>query len=315
MSRRNDNGGSLELLLDTITNTFGGIVFLAMLVALLLRTTSRQTAKGVHSEPPMPAVERATLEVRLAQLEQEVDDLRGLIDSRASAARVTPERIPHSELADAVAALNGALAIKAQASLATLDHQRAESAANDDVKSLEQGRELAEADLADALQRRVAAREEAAELARIALQLDRPPGPTVIEQTVALPTLRSTTKRQLGLYVRYGRIFMMHRWRAGQRLGPNTEQFIVTSGTPPVARPKPQAGILVNPDTIERELLAILKPFSSQGFVVAAVVFDDSFDAFQTIKATLVALGYEYFPIPLKAGESVLDSGGRGAAQ
>ena len=37
-NRRRAGDSSLELLLDTITNTFGGILFLAILVSLLLRT-------------------------------------------------------------------------------------------------------------------------------------------------------------------------------------------------------------------------------------------------------------------------------------
>ena len=44
MSRRkqqNDNG-SLELLLDTICNTFGGILFISLLVVILLNTTSEK---------------------------------------------------------------------------------------------------------------------------------------------------------------------------------------------------------------------------------------------------------------------------------
>ena len=45
------------------------------------------------------------------------------------------------------------------------------------------------------------------------------------------------------------------------------------------------------------------------------VIFEDSFDVFQLIKAAIVQNGYEYRPIPLKPGESVVDSGGRGEAQ
>jgi hypothetical protein len=47
---------SLELLLDTICNTFGGIVFLAMLVCLLLT----QTRRGAEAEAT-PAGPQAAL--------------------------------------------------------------------------------------------------------------------------------------------------------------------------------------------------------------------------------------------------------------
>ena len=41
MSRKpNDDDGSLELLLDTICNTFGGVLFISILVILLLNLSS-----------------------------------------------------------------------------------------------------------------------------------------------------------------------------------------------------------------------------------------------------------------------------------
>ena len=55
MSRRaEDDGGSLELLLDTICNTFGGIVFISILVVMLLNFTQEETLP----RPPDPELQR-----------------------------------------------------------------------------------------------------------------------------------------------------------------------------------------------------------------------------------------------------------------
>ena len=64
---------SLELLLDTITNTFGGILFLALLVVVLLQMTSEATSV----EAPNPEVIDALneLEVQLIAVTRQRDEL------------------------------------------------------------------------------------------------------------------------------------------------------------------------------------------------------------------------------------------------
>jgi hypothetical protein len=124
----------------------------------------------------------------------------------------------------------------------------------------------------------------------------------------------------VGLYVRFDRIFMMHTWKNGERLGPNTEQFVIAplpdgNSARQVARPKPATGMLVNADTITADLRRLLQSFPPDRFVVSMVVFEDSFDVFQLIKAAIVRNGYEYRPISLRPGGSVVDHGGRGEAQ
>ena len=76
MARRRSTGDSdsLELLLDTICNVFGGIILMAILVVLLTQTTA-----GRLPDPEPEDVERAFLVQRMRferrQLEQRLDDL------------------------------------------------------------------------------------------------------------------------------------------------------------------------------------------------------------------------------------------------
>lgn len=49
--RRTTSADSLELLLDTICNTFGGVLFIAILVVILLRMTGES-----EEETPVPTV-------------------------------------------------------------------------------------------------------------------------------------------------------------------------------------------------------------------------------------------------------------------
>lgn len=62
---------SLELLLDTVTNTFGGILFLALLVAILLQKTSPSPSADDSNEnqvEPLSSTAHAEMDVRVNAL-------------------------------------------------------------------------------------------------------------------------------------------------------------------------------------------------------------------------------------------------------
>lgn len=318
--RRRSDGGSLELLLDTITNTFGGILFIAILLSLLLKSSSRTArATGSRAEP-ISAVEQAELESRVADLQQSAASLRQRVASAPQPGDSQADDPLLSKLSAAASQVEEAVATRAEAVRNTIESQREAATAVQQFETLEEERKSVVQRMAEAESRFAAAREEAARLAQAAIQLDRPPGATEIEQTVGLPSLRPSSKAEVAIYVRFDRIFLMHAWRNGVRLGPNTEQFVIVplpagDGARQVARPKPAAGLPVNASTIADELGRLLQPFPPDRFVISMVVFEDSFDIFQLIKAAIVRNGYEYRPIPLRPGESVVDSGGRGEAQ
>lgn len=319
--RRRADDSSLELLLDTITNTFGGILFIAILLSLLLKSSSRTAREAATRVEPMSAVEQAELESQVADLQQDVESLRRRVAAAASEPGDSQaEDSELGKLSAAAAAVEAAVLERAEAVRNTLEHQREAAAATEQFEMLEQDRKMIEDRLAEAEHRLAAAREEAAKLAEAALQIDRPQGPTEIEQTVSLPSLRPSLKTEVALYVRFDKIFMMHSWRNGERQGPNTDQFVIVptpsgDGVRQVARPKPDTGMDVNADTITDDLRRMLQSFPPNKFVVSVVVFEDSFDVFQLIKASIVRNGYEYRPIPLSPGQSIVDTGGRGEAQ
>lgn len=310
--RRADS--SLELLLDTITNTFGGILFLAILVALLVRTTSPTQADATADCEPLTVVEAARLTVKIKELEASIAAIR----RRATLPRPVPSVTDSRSLAtldDATRRLEGALHERATSLENTARLQQETAATRARVEELEEQREAVENDLAEKLLRRDAARAEAAELSRTALQLDRPPGETVIEQTVGLPRIHPTDKDEVAVYVRFGRLYTMHRWDHGNRLGPNTDQFVVIPGPPQVARPKPTAGDPIDPASIDGDMVRLFGGFTPQRYYVTCVVFEDSFDVFQVLKAALVRKGFEYRLIPRRPGQPVYDTGGSGEAQ
>src|SRR5688500_11906818 len=73
--RRTQPPDSLDLLLDTITNAFGGILFLAILVVLLMQKNRHRFDSSVNEDPGAPE--------RLAQLRTEIAIRRRTLESQS----------------------------------------------------------------------------------------------------------------------------------------------------------------------------------------------------------------------------------------
>ena len=205
MARSRDTiDASLELLLDTITNTFGSVLFITMLVAVLLRMSGRSETQP----PPISRTEQARTEARVAELSAEAERLKATLDSLpvtdSTLARVEADIVAVAQETARLMAEDTALAVEIvrdQESMATLEQQVA-----DTTRSLERIDPLAD----EEARRRRQAETEAAELARSAVELDRPVDPTLIVQTAQLPELSTTQKDQIGLLMHYGRVYVMH---------------------------------------------------------------------------------------------------------
>lgn len=304
--------GSLDLLLDTITNTFGSILFITILVALLLRFSGHVSSRKVE----VSKADQARAQARLAELSAEVNRLKATLDFIPQ----SDSEVVRIERSIAAAAQELAAVFQEDAAAATeisddqdyivSVHQRLASLSQE----LERLRPLAD----ESAQQRAKAEETAANLAALASELDRPIDPERIEQTATLPELTSTSKKQIGLFMRYGRVYVMHQWSpAGMRLGPNTDHFVISTRPDgnQSAKARPDAGCLADQATIKSALREILRGFPPDNWVVGLVVNEDSFPQFQTVKSTLVALGYQYEPFPIEVGNGAWDMGGSARGQ
>lgn len=310
MARKHESvDGSLDLLLDTITNTFGSVLFITMLVAILLRTA------GIvrDEESPPSKIDQARTEAQINELTAEVERLRAKLDalppSDPNLARVEAETAKAAEDTARVLAEDAAVAAEAAA-----DQERAIDLARrlaEIHEKLEKLKPLVE----DQAECRRKAEEHAAELAKVAIELDRPVDPTRITQTARLPELMATKKEQFGIFMRYGRVYVMHdRGPNGERLGPNTQHFAISSRPDgrQVAQARPDTGYIADGATVTKTMRDILRRHPADAWVVAVIVHEDSFAQFQTVKSALVSLGYQYEPIIVRRDGGVWDSGGTG---
>ena len=90
MSRRDSLPNSLELLLDTMCNTFGGIVFIA--IALVIITQVAQKVLTATAELRATPEAKQALREQNAQLEQEIEELKAELQEQALAARCSAEK-------------------------------------------------------------------------------------------------------------------------------------------------------------------------------------------------------------------------------
>jgi hypothetical protein len=300
MSRRRAVGdSSLELLLDTICNTFGGVLFLAMLVSLMLTQTRRRT-DGSPADPT-PAVATADLtrlDTRREDLARELEALSDQVRQARRAARVldvpdadellaameTAERqasgleVRRTELLAAVAS-DQAAATKARAAKAVDERER---------RRLEEEAEQVRKRLA-------AATEDRESLVAAAIRIrDKDASSATVRTSGRAPLMRGTQKTEFGLLIRYGRLYLMKRL-FGDSMVINTADFSLAPGLlRNEARAKPHAGVdLTSDDGLDAGLRRITADFPSSSWYVCLVVHPDSFEEYLTAKHWLVDHGYE----------------------
>lgn len=299
MSRRRAvKQDSLELLLDTICNTFGGVLFIAIMVVMLLA----QSGHGPEGVVPAPAPEELEAQSReLAELSAEVLRKQEIQASQAALVKsLAPDAI--RELIERRKALLAEL-VKQQAAV---DAQQAQNATV--VASV--ARTQAEIDklLADL---KAAQRQETE--ARTLLASEQA-GRT---KDVRLPRQhRADDKRELAVILRYGRLYLWHDYDLQMgRTGLNLRDFVIISdaGDHLVTRPKPTAGIPLD-DTPEcrAAIDKLLRRFDPRRFALGTIVRPDSYAAFQYFRSRALALGFEYRLLPTDSDSPISDRGGSG---
>ena len=293
--RRAAAGDSLELLLDTICNTFGGIVFIALLIVLLLRETGSLTA-----EAPREPVAPDEIERLAGEFDSITAELAALRTAEADLARRSEVFAP-GDIQDLLKQRN---TLVARAGELRTDRDRWISENASATAEMIRGEEELQKRLADL----PIARQEVAQLEA---DLDAARESKVEE--IRNPLVRGATAfRNLGLIVRYGRVYVWHRYSAtGRRLGLNTDEFVVVADETDtlVTHPDPTKGIPLTPGMVTTESLRQrLRPFPSSRWYCEVVVRPDSFDEFPILRDALIAEGYEYRLMPTNG--SVVDRGG-----
>lgn len=296
---RKQQADSLELLLDTICNTFGGVVFIAILVVILLQAAGDQHPTEEKVETEVSAEELADLTHRLTAVTTALDSLRAAQESQdALMARLAPE-----ESQSLVRSRNESredrheLEVAREQLIATIaERQTTIQVVKSELSAINTEQQAAKSRLSE-LQEQINRERDAR------------------REDIRLPVVHSNARlRRLGVILRYGRLYVWHRYdKRGNRLGLNTDEFVILEENESgyITTPKPNAGIplMENAET-RRRILQRLSHFPSGQTAVEVVVRPDSYTHFQHFRDILREKGYDYRLMPMDNDVPVIDRGG-----
>lgn len=287
--RRRESASSLDLLLDTICNTFGGVVFMAILVVVLLRMTSE-----THGDAP-PDAERqealAALEARREEAAARLATLRQAADQQAKLlAQVTkPENQPALAKLDETKRQRDKLNQERLNRLGEISQAQIEiNRVATEMATLDASLKVLPdkvAKLESALANEVAARSQAARL----------------------PMQRDTDKDEAPLLVREGRLHTVYLFGDDGTVVFNSAECEEHKGQVREVTTRPGSGLkLDDSDAVRREIEVRLANLEADSFYLAIFVWPDSFAEFRKLKEVIVDRRFEYRLVPMRADGKVV---------
>jgi len=295
MRRASDqHNESLDLLLDTITNTFGGVLFIAILVTVLLQFTGR-----AHEE------KHSTSDIETNPLELE-SELRQTLAERDSLQRALAEQEAMSELFDKPHLRQQFREVSAlRRKRDALDRDRLEAIQQitqkqSDVDKTRQELEELEDTLAEA--------EKEAVRAEQSLRSEV----TNRTQTARLPKTKSSSKLSVALVMRYDRLYFKHK-PGGTILSRelNLDDFVIIDEDDETVTitPRPDRGISVDGSDASNNVIARrLSNLDPTIVRLDIAVWEDSFDMFVHTKNIMIERGFDYRLVPIGEGGSVIET-------
>lgn len=285
MPRNRDSSSedSLELLLDTICNVFGGIIFIAMLVAILTSAVKVDSTPIEETPQPLQAKERA----ERSELQREILDYENAIK----------ELIKTSETLDSEALRQ-----------AWAEHVALSKMQQEAEQKIEQTQQwLAEAKKIEAENKQLQAKQNELET-KVETVLYRLVNSKQADP-IRLPTARRTTKAQIVLILFKNRIHWVSLGSSGE-LFPGRKSPDVTISSILVAEkvtPRPGGGFSLAANPMQtRRFAELINASSPQSHYFDLYVFQDSVAQFQQFKAAVLSMGYSYNVHPFEGDGSVL---------
>lgn len=283
--RRQRPNDSLDMLLDTMCNTFGGIIMLAVLVTLL---TSRER----HGSAATASDTQETLQRRLAMAQENLQQALQLQTSLQTKANDGRWKKQVSLLATRQQIQDE---IKTIRELAAQNAKELDASASSDpadrMKALNSQLMAAQTRKAETQNSLAASKENVNRLNTRLAGLDKQASDLVSEsqRQLRLPKEHETSKRVIFVIARYGRIYACRN----SDLSRNETDIDWTSVlTSEIAEPKPGKGISPVENAIG--LKRYFGNLSESSVYVVFCVFDDSFPAFIRAKQIATEFGLAY---------------------
>jgi len=276
---------SLDLILDIVCNTFGCVVLLSLLVALMGRGTVRTLEHKLQTLKERVYVAQMQYENRMLQTE--------LMALKSALQNLPSEMASSAELGQK---------LQEQLSRVTKELEFLEKTVLDAKKQHHQ------------LEKELQALEGTNQELRVQLQHLKN---RLVQQ---VEEFRLSTERQnpgisfVFVVIRFGRVYVWHQYDSAlKRVGPNLEDFVVVgeSSEGILTLPRVDRGIpLTEPDAAQR-VRQRLKTFPPKRWAIDVAMWEDSFDHWGMLRRILVEDGYYYRMLLMKEGQTLVDRAGR----
>lgn len=288
MKRQQTENSSFDLFLDTICNTFGGIVFLAILLAIMIQTRAVvRTPDGMDQQPPTPDEVR-TLIVQLDAISAQHSDLGEALKNTPASARSAGDS-EFQQLAAQLDQLTDELT-EAAAQQASQTRQLAELLAENARLQDENSQVPAEL---QAAQHQVA-QSTAALRTTVADQ----------QQTLQLPRVRASSASSVLLLLDSAQVYLA--LQPSLFGGDYNHQHVnikqVASGGTEIA-PVVGAGWHVGTSEGREGIRGVIRTAAAGGHIITIAVWPDSYDDFAEVKSQMVGSQVGYQLWPQKEGE------------
>jgi hypothetical protein len=272
---------SLDLFLDAISNMFGGIILLAILLALIVQSRSQEPELVSEPGVTVSIQEASVILGKLDQLEAQYSQLR---DAVLILQQMQP-KIQQSE----ISSLQSELA------------QRQEMLSESVQKQIELSRTLAQQESSTAnLRQEIAEVQQQLTSTQAALEAEKLALDEALEEQVEilrLPQVETVVKSNVILLMRYGKLYVTYEQDG---ITPNSMHVTVTRlGASSKIAPNSTAGWDLNEPAGIVELKEYLNRYSADSTILSVAVWPDSFKDFIQLRQVALEKGFQYQLWPL----------------
>ena len=274
--RRSEDAGSLELLLDTMCNAFGGVMFIAMLLAVLSQFIETRTDAATKEKDVARRRERVNLKIEEEKLKARLNGLKASLDAefrlhvnRPLLAGIERAKKRNAELVVKRDALRKAF----EAAGAKLDGAREEK------RKRESAVEEMEKENRDTLNK-----------------LDRLKRDVV--RQLRLPRIRKVRKIPFWMIVKGNRLYLLHKPTRRRSIGPLNAEAVRRKSFNGYAEYEAIQGRgedLKGDWRNSADVAAILRDLPKRSYLLEFAVWPDSYGAFLKARDFFTQKGYDYF--------------------
>jgi len=287
---------STGLLLDTVCNVFGGIILIALLVALLAQETESKLKLDVNPDARMELLQRRG--GRIIAENKRVRVKNGELEKELAA-------LTHPAIGELLGNVEAAKQELARMRDSLADKQRELEISNVDAEDLleilDKANAEADAELTREESQALKLEGQLSQLKRQEQELVAQRDSAKEKQTVRLrlPKERSTGKEQVWVLVRYGRLYPTFLRQRGRSFQNEISIRWTERLSSHKAEPKPGKGLNM------AGWKSYLRQLDSRSEFVAFAVWPDSYTAFNAAKVAAVARGMSYGWDIQESGEEI----------